>query len=176
MPKHKPEQGSVRKMTKQDLHQVLHWRNHIDVRRFMFNQGEITYKEHYSWFERVSLDSCRHLLMFEINGVPSGSINFNQLDTASVADWGFYLAPDAKKGLGRQLGFAALHYAFDELGLHKVCGQALAFNERSIKFHLDLGFLQEAILREHHFDGQSFHDVVCFGLLEREWIQNCRKD
>ncbi len=176
MPERKSEQGLVRKMTEQDLDQVLQWRNHIDVRRFMFNQEEITFKEHRSWFKRISLDSHRHLLIFEIDGVPSGSISFNRHDTASVADWGFYMAPEAKKGLGRQLGFAALDYAFGKLGLHKVCGKALAFNERSIQFHLGLGFRQEAVLREQHFDGQNFHNVVCFGLLEHEWIQNCRED
>ena len=171
MSKNKPEKGLIRKMTVKDIDQVLQWRNHIDVRRFMFNQEKITPDEHRNWFERMSQDSHRHLLIFENDGVPTGSVNFNQLDTKSIADWGFYLATDTKKGVGRQLGLAALDYAFNKLALSKVCGKALAFNDRSIQFHLNLGFKQEGILREQHFDGQKFHDVVCFGLLTQEWNQ-----
>jgi RimJ/RimL family protein N-acetyltransferase len=86
-----------------------------------------------------------------------------------VADWGFYLAPDAPKGSGRELGKQALDYAFTQLGLHKVCGQALGFNKRSIAFHTALGFTEEGCLREQHFNDGKFHDVVCFGLLSHEW-------
>jgi UDP-4-amino-4,6-dideoxy-N-acetyl-beta-L-altrosamine N-acetyltransferase len=168
--------GLVRKMREQDLDKVLVWRNHIEVRRFMFHQKEITFEEHREWFERVSGDTCCHLLIFELEGVPSGSVKFNQYATALVADWGFYLSPDAEKGVGRQLGWAALDYAFGELGLHKVCGEALAFNDRSIQFHLNLGFRQEGILRDQHFDGQKFHNVVSFGLLSNEWNQNREED
>jgi UDP-4-amino-4,6-dideoxy-N-acetyl-beta-L-altrosamine N-acetyltransferase len=173
--KSKPEKGLIRKMTVKDIDQVLQWRNHIDVRRFMFTQEKITLDEHRNWFERVSQDSRRHLLVFEDDGIPSGSVNFNQLDIISIADWGFYLATDAKKGVGRQMGLAALDYAFEELDLRKVCGKALAFNDRSIQFHLNLGFKQEGVLREQHFDGQKFYDVVCFGLLAAEWNQYNRE-
>jgi UDP-4-amino-4,6-dideoxy-N-acetyl-beta-L-altrosamine N-acetyltransferase len=172
----KPKQGSVRKMMRRDLDLVFQWRNHVDVRRFMFNQKKIVLEEHHIWFERVSLDSRRHQLIFEINSVPSGVISFSLHDTVRVADWGFYLAPEVEKGSGRQLGLAALDYAFSKLGLHKLCGEALAFNTRSIDFHFSLGFKKEGVLKENYFDGQAYHDVVCFGLLDFEWNQNCLAD
>ena len=159
-------------MTYEDLAQVLSWRNHEDVRRYMYTQHEITLVEHTRWFERASQDTTRHLLIFESNAVPLGFINIYQIAPGGVADWGFYAAPDVPKGTGRQLGQAALHYAFSQVELHKICGQALAYNERSIKFHRSLGFLQEGIQREQHFDGQRYHDVVCFGLIASEWQVN----
>ena len=82
------------------------------------------------------------------------------------------LAPDAPKGSGRQLGRAALNHAFRQLKFHKVCGQALAYNQRSIQFHQSLGFEQEGILRDQHFDGERYHHVICFGLLSHEWQPN----
>ena len=176
MSEKKAENGLIRKMNEQDIDQVFLWRNHIDVRRFMFSQKEITIDEHRNWFNKVSQEKHRHLLVFEVRGVPSGSVNFSQLNTGLVANWGFYLAPDAPKGTGRKLGLAALDYAFDDLGLHKVCGRALGFNDRSIKFHLSLGFKQEGILKNQHFDGQNFHNIVCFGILAHEWKQICNDD
>ncbi|MNZ87021.1 Spermidine N(1)-acetyltransferase [compost metagenome] len=162
----------VRPMTHEDLEQVLAWRNHEEVRRYMYTQHEISLVEHTRWFERASQDSSRHLLVFESNAVPLGFINLHQIAPGGVADWGFYAAPDAPKGTGRQLGQAAIQYAFTQAGLHKLCGQALAYNERSIKFHLSQGFQQEGVLRDQHFDGQGYHDVVCFGLLAPEWQAN----
>lgn len=165
-------QQRVRPMTNEDLERVLAWRNHEEVRRYMYTQHEISLAEHSRWFERASQDSSRHLLVFESDAVPLGFINLHQIALGGVADWGFYVAPDAPKGTGRQLGQTALQHAFTHLGLHKLCGQALGFNERSIKFHRSLDFRQEGILREQHFDGQSYHDVVCFGLLASEWQPN----
>ncbi|MGN2624135.1 UDP-4-amino-4,6-dideoxy-N-acetyl-beta-L-altrosamine N-acetyltransferase [Stutzerimonas balearica] len=156
-------------MSPVDLECVLAWRNHPEVRRYMYTRHEITLEEHAGWFERASKDPGRHLLIFEDGEVPLGFINLQQIAPGGIAEWGFYAAPDAPKGTGRQLGRVALRYAFDEVGFHKLCGQALAFNERSIRFHRSMGFREEGVLRQQHFDGQHHHDVVCFGLLAGEW-------
>lgn len=163
--------SGIRLMTEGDLEQVLFWRNHPDVRRYMYSQHEISLEEHARWFSRVSQDPGRHLLVFEVNRTARGFLQIHQIASGGIADWGFYADPDAPKGTGRALGDAALRYAFDTLGLHKLCGQALAFNERSIHFHLSLGFQREGVLRLQHFDGEQYHDVVCFGLLASEWSQ-----
>ncbi len=160
---------TIRKMTVDDLNVVLTWRNHPDIRRYMYTQHEISIEEHRAWFERASKDSHKHLLVFEIDEKPQGFVNITELSSSGVAEWGFYIAPDAVKGTGRQLGKAALEFAFNNLNLHKVCGQALAFNERSIQFHHSLGFQQEGTLRDQHYDGENYHAVICFGLLSNEW-------
>lgn len=159
----------VRNMQEEDLARVLEWRNHPDVRKFMYTQHEITPLEHRSWFEKSQRDPARNLLIFESESVPLGFININQTVLGHVADWGFYLDPAAPRGMGHRLGVTALAFAFTTLGLHKVCGQALAFNERSIRFHLRLGFQREGELREQHYDGKCYHSVIHFGLLSSEW-------
>lgn len=161
--------AGVRPLNEGDLEQVLSWRNNPEVRRYMYTQREISLEEHVRWFARASQDPERHLLVYEPDGAPLGFMNIHQVATGGIADWGFYAAPNAPKGTGHGLGQAALRYAFEAAGLHKLCGQALAFNERSIRFHLNLGFQQEGVLRQQHFDGQQYHDVVCFGLLASEW-------
>lgn len=159
-------------MVSDDLELVLSWRNHAEVRRYMYTQHEITLKEHTEWFERATLDTSRHLLVFELNETPVGFVNIREIAPGGIADWGFYAAPEAPRGTGQKLGKAALQYAFCQAGLHKICGQAIAFNQRSIKFHLSQGFQQEGILRNQHFDGKQYHDVVCFGLLATDSTSN----
>lgn len=161
----------VRRMNERDLPQVLSWRNHHDIRRYMYTRHEISLEEHVRWFSQASQDPERHLLIFEIDAIPLGFINIHQIARGAIADWGFYAAPDAPKGARPALGDAALRYAFKTAGLHKLCGEALAYNERSIRFHLSLGFQREGVRRQQHFDGQQYLDVVYFGLLASEWQQ-----
>jgi UDP-4-amino-4,6-dideoxy-N-acetyl-beta-L-altrosamine N-acetyltransferase len=156
-------------MVNVDLGRVLSWRNHPDVRRYMYNQHEITMLEHEQWFERTLADPTKHLLIFQIDQQSLGFVKLEEAGNGGVADWGFYVAPDAPKGSGRKLGRAALDHAFTQLKLHKVNGQALAYNERSVAFHKTLGFQQEAVMRDQHFDGERYHNVIHFGLLSREW-------
>jgi UDP-4-amino-4,6-dideoxy-N-acetyl-beta-L-altrosamine N-acetyltransferase len=157
-----------------DLEQVLEWRNHPDVRRHMFSANPISAQEHLAWFDRTNRDPQRRLLIFERGGVPSGFVQFGPFDPAGAAPWGFYVAPGAAAGTGTALGAAALDFAFGELGLHKVSGEALAHNERSIRFHLRLGFNQEGRLIARHFDGRDHHDVLRFGLLAVDWRNRTR--
>lgn len=159
--------GSVRRMVAADLDAVLRWRNHPDVRRHMFTQHEITAAEHRAWFERAGSDPRRHLLIFESGGAPAGFVSFALGDDSGVADWGFYLAPEAARGQGQALGTAALEFAFKELKVRKVCGEALEDNERSIKFHERLGFAREGVLRKAA--GGRAVVVVRFGLAAPAW-------
>lgn len=159
----------VREMQESDLHLVLAWRNHPDIRKFMYTQHEISFKEHSAWFAKAHLDEGKKLLIFEVSGVPMGFVNLTFHKHGEIADWGFYISPEADKGTGRSLGQTTLQYVFNELGLHKVCGEALDYNEPSIRFHLKLGFKEEGALRDQFFDGQNYHTVHYFGLLHSEW-------
>lgn len=159
----------VRPMQESDLARVLAWRNHPDVRKFMYTQHEITPTEHQQWFESSQANAERTLLIYESEYEPLGFINFTEIEPKQIANWGFYLSSSAPRGTGFQLGTAALAFAFDTLGLHKVCGQALAFNERSIRLHGRLGFRREAQGSDQHVDGHAYHDIIHFGLLRTEW-------
>lgn len=159
----------LKPLEEQDLPMVRAWRNHIGVRRFMYTQHEISAEEHQRWFLSSRDDPQRHHYLFILDGSPQGFINFREMNTAGVADWGFYLAPEAPRGTGSALGRLALDQAFAALGLHKLCGQALGYNERSIRFHRRLGFREEGILRDQHHDGVTYHPIHCFGLLHHEW-------
>lgn len=164
------EMATIRNVHSEDLDLLLEWRNHPDVRRYMLSQHEISRQEHVSWFQRASSDASRRLLLVEEEDVPLGFVNFSGVAQGTAADWGFYAAPGAPKGAGAKIGTAALDLAFDALDLHKVCGQALAFNKASIRFHEKLGFTKEGLLREQHRIDGVYHDMICFGLIRSEWI------
>lgn len=174
MPSREP--CNARRMAASDVEQVLCWRNHPDVRRHMMSQHEITPQEHGAWFERASHDPARAILIVEDAGRPIGFVQFSGVRPGGVGDWGFYAVPGAPKGSGRKLGAAALDLAFGELGLHKVCGQALTRNAGSMGLHIALGFRQEGLLVEQVLVDGQYQDLACFGLLDRDWLLARKKD
>ncbi len=158
---------NFRPITNKDLPLLLTWRNHPDIRKFMYTQHEITLSEHQNWFDKVSRDPTRQLLLYYDYYNPVGFCQFTI--NKHRAEWGFYLSPEATTGAGTRLGKAALNYAFDELQLHKVSGEALDFNLPSVKFHRKLGFVDEGCLRDHAEIDGKYYDIYCFGLLKTEW-------
>jgi len=163
---------AVRALTEDDLPLVLAWRNHPAVRSYMLSQHEISLQEHRSWFARVKQDKTRQQLIVLDGADPLGFVQFNPVCQGGIADWGFYVRPDAPKGSGTKLGQAALAHAFKKLGLHKVCGQAIETNAASIRFHQKLGFTEEGRLRDQQRIANQYHTLFCFGLLAKDWKEN----
>lgn len=161
--------GAVRRMTVNDLAQVLLWRNHPDVRAYMYTRHEISSEEHARWFAAANVDPARHLLIYEIDGVPLGFASLASRPGSDVADWGFYLAPGAPRGSGAGLGAAVLDHAFGAVGLGEVRGEALAFNAASIRLHEKLGFRAAGERRVAQPDGEGDHAVICFSMRRDQW-------
>lgn len=157
-----------------DLPMVLAWRNSPELRKHMLTQHQISMQEHRSWFERVQHDVTRQQLVVLEGGVPLGFVQFNPIGQGGIADWGFYVRPDAPRGSGRKLGQTALIHGFKSLGLHKICGQALETNVVSIAFHKKLGFIEEGRLHEQKRIDGNYHTLICFGLLAKDWVADQR--
>lgn len=160
---------TLRELRREDLPQVLSWRNHPQVRRWMLTQHEISIEEHAQWFSKLQQDPQRHAVLVHEAEQALGLAHFIPVNSHGVVNWGFYLMPDAPKGSGSKLGRMALDFAFNKQGWHKVCGQVVASNEASRRFHLKLGFCLEGELRQHAFVGNEWLSMWCFGLLSSEW-------
>ena len=158
--------SALRKLDHDDLELVRGWRNHPDINKFMFTQAEISAEAHRTWFERSSQDESRHLLIYQENAQPVGFIQLTPLrNITAIVEWGFYVAPEAVKGTGTRMTLLTLDYAFNKVKIHKVFAEILDYNEPSVRLHQKLGFSQEGHLKDHHFDGENYHSVYCFGLI-----------
>jgi UDP-4-amino-4,6-dideoxy-N-acetyl-beta-L-altrosamine N-acetyltransferase len=137
----------------------------------MYSHHEISLDEHRAWFARLQQDSSRRWYLFQDDtGSAQGVVYFTDIDTEQgTAFWGFYARPEAPSGTGLQILFAALNLAFTELGLHKLNGEVLADNQRSLPLHKKVGFSEEGRFREQHHDGANRIDIVRLGLLASEW-------
>ncbi len=157
----------LRELELEDLAQVRTWRNHPKVSAFMCSQHIISEQEHQAWFEKNRDNPLKSLFLYEVSGEPMGFVQFDKKSIESdVYEWGFYINPEAPKGTGFQLTSLALNFAFQTLKAYKVAAEVLAFNQASIQLHVRLGFVQEGLLKQHHFLNNHYYDVHCFGLLQ----------
>jgi RimJ/RimL family protein N-acetyltransferase len=62
-----------------------------------------------------------------------------------------------------------LHFAFEELGFHRLEADVDPRNETSLRLLERLGFQREGYLRERWIVGEEINDTVFLALLEPEW-------
>lgn len=148
------------------------WRNAPNVRANMYTRHEIGVQEHLDWWNRVRQREDLKYFMYELLGRPSGIVGFTGIDVINKnSSWAFYASPDAPKGVGTMMEFLALEFAFNELALHKLYCEVLAFNAPVIKLHQKFGFKIEGVLREQHVVDDKFVDIYQLGLFESEWFE-----
>jgi UDP-4-amino-4,6-dideoxy-N-acetyl-beta-L-altrosamine N-acetyltransferase len=154
------------------LENILKWRNAPAVRKNMYRSHEISWSEHLDWFSRIQKDEAQLFFMFNDGARDVGVVYFGQYQPESGnAFWGFYAAPDAPAGTGLRMEFAALSHAFEDLKLHKLNCEVIAYNREVINLHLKTGFIEEGLFRDYHFYDGQYHDVVRMGMLDLEWIK-----
>lgn len=99
---------------------ILKWRNHPDIRKWMYNQDEIKFEEHLSFIE--SLKSRKDKLYFLVKKEDEfiGVIDFLDLDKKEIF-YGIYSNPNSKiMGVGRILNEISIDFAFNSLKAHKL--------------------------------------------------------
>lgn len=170
----KVEKCKLRPLREEDLRTVLEWRNSEQIRENMYTTHIISWEEHWAWFQKINDQSKKNHMVFTYENLPLGVINVSSIDEINNrCHWGFYIGEEAApRGSGMAMGYLGLQYIFEELGIRKLYGEVLGFNEASIKYHKKLGFIQEGHFREHILRGKQYIDIYCFAILRSEWVQH----
>lgn len=101
---------------------------------------------------------------------------FNFNDTAHCCDLGIAIG-DVEylgRGYGREAVLLLLDYAFRLRNLHKVSLTVNSDNERALRAYRACGFVEEGRLREQAWSAGRYIDLVCMGILSREWFASGR--
>lgn len=178
MPRHegylpRREDYRLRPMEEADLEKVLEWRNSKRIRINMFTDHIITMDEHQAWFNRVKQSQSAIHKIFQFQGCPVGMVSFTNIDRHNNrCYWGFYLGEEAlPRRTGLVMGFLGVKYAFEELGIRKLCGEVFAFNTSSIGFHKKLGFSEEGRFAQHILKNGNYEDIIAFALFKEDWLR-----
>lgn len=162
----------LRAIERDDLSQLLTWRNYPHFRRYFREYRELNSDMQRTWYDsRVLNDPCTR--MFAIVDLASeellGACGLCYIDWINrSADFSIYIgaqdlyidktyAPDAADLL--------IRYGFQELNLHRLWSEIYEFDVAKMQLLETLGFHLDGRHRQTHWTEGDWHDSLFFGLL-----------
>lgn len=172
----------LRKMEYSDTDDIVRWRNQEDVRKRFIYQEDFTRETHLDWV-RTMVDTGRvvQMMICERNGQAGeesagigraiGSAFIRDIDrVCKRAEYGLFIgeSPARGRGIGEEVTRLMLHYAFEELGMHRIHSKVLADNMISLKSAERAGLRREGYCREDVLLNGKYQDVVLLGVLDTD--------
>lgn len=161
-----------RKIKEEDLEMIRHWRMLPEITRYMTTDPKISAADQKKWYDKICAQTDDRYWLLEVDGVPSGVVSLVNPDKRSrQIHTGVYIAVKEKRSLRLILDvqWNLYDYAFDVLGMNKVCEEVFTEN-RSVLRILDIcGSKVEGTLRDHVFKNNVYYDMTLRGILKREW-------
>lgn len=155
------------------IEQLRTWRNNPELRKYFREYREISVEMQERWFsERVN---TQNQVDFEIHDIESGKlighcglyyidwVNRNAEFTVYIGDMMF-----RNGGYGSDALRLLFDYGFKTLNLHRIWAEVYS-NNAAIGIYRRLGFRDEGIKRQHHFEAGEWLDSFMLGLLQDEW-------
>ncbi|MFN3264087.1 MAG: UDP-4-amino-4,6-dideoxy-N-acetyl-beta-L-altrosamine N-acetyltransferase, partial [Aquificaceae bacterium] len=154
-------------LTEEEREMVRRWRNHPEVRRWMYTDHEISVEEHKEFVENLKRDKRNFYYLVCSEGKLIGVIYLNKVDLHNRnAYFGIYANPEEKiHGAGLILERSAISLAFEVAGLHTLKLEVIEDNERATNFYKRMGFVEEGRLREFVFKDGRWKDVIVMGMI-----------
>ena len=138
------------KLDKDLARQVLAWRNHPEIRKWMYNKDVISEEDHFQFLQQ--LPRQRHRFYWLIK---EGDKDLGVIDLANCkggeSEWGFYLNPKyIGGGKALRLFHHALHFFFQKIHLKKVYGYVACENTNSLLLNELFEMQMTALMPKQH--------------------------
>lgn len=163
----------LRPIQKADIPLLTRWINDPRIREFIGSYNHHTEESEEKWLTRLIDDKTNMVFIIALNdGTPIGTMGLHRIDWKDRnATTGAMLGEPKYwgKGYGTDAKMALLEYAFDELGLHKVCSTVISYNKRSLRYSLHCGYRIEGTRKSHIFKRGRYWDLVELGVFRHQW-------
>lgn len=164
--------GNIRPIQRSDAELILEWRNTDAVRLNMYNHEVIDIESHLRWFDSMLKDNSCQYFIYERDEQPYGVLSFSEIDMKNKrAFWAFYSGDTSVRGVGSEMERLALDYAFNTLGLNKLCCEVLEFNTSVIDFHRKFGFKIEGVKRQDYLRDEKFYDIYQLAIFKKDYLK-----
>lgn len=168
---------TLRAVEEDDLPRLHRWANEPEVQDGIGGiHPPSSFAYHQAWFEGLGArpDSLR--LAVDVPGVGIvGLSSLMDIDWRCRHAWHGLLIGDGEyrgRGFGVDAVMATMKYAFEELGLHRLNGSMIAYNEASIAFYCGtrLGWRREGVRRDYFFRKGRYWDEVLVGVTKDDYL------
>ncbi len=161
-----------------DLELLMNWRMLPEITKYMNTDPVLTLDGQKKWFERIQKSEDSFYWMIEVDGVPAGLVSLVNLDNVNKRiSSGVYIANKEKRSLFliMSLQWNLYDYAFDKLGLNKVCEEVFSENKAVLRILDMCGSKKEGELKSHIHKNNNYYDVTVRGILKDDWSELKKK-
>lgn len=153
------------------LIQILDWRNHQDVRRYMYNSNQISLSDHKNFIKSLyQRDDVYYWLVYKKN-TPIGVVNLTGVyQEESLAELGYYIISDYQnRGIGLDFAYSNFCFAFNVIGCETVVGGIHPDNRSAILLDTYLGCVMGDMNSLKKVNSQDF---ISWKLTKEDFISN----
>jgi len=177
----KGEKVVLRPVRRSDITFFLKWFNDPEVTQYLDMYLPLTEMSEEKFIEAISTSRAETDVffvieaLFEKENIPIGSIGLHKLNYHNMhGALGIAIGEKEywSRGYGTEAAELLIGFGFYQMNLHRISSSVFAFNGRSLKMHLKAGFKEEGRRRFAIYRNGQYHDLVEFGLLRDEWMQN----
>lgn len=167
------EYVDLRPLQADDAALTLSWRQSPRAR--LLNDGAQTVESQAAWIASRP-DSEENYVIVLKDGTSVGMLSLVNIDLANRrAETARFLIgdEDAVRGVPAAVEAMKLLYAraFGDLALTRIYGTVVSTNRRMAQWQKYLGMQEEGRLRRHYLLDGEWHDAICLGLLEHEYLE-----
>ena len=165
----------LRSVEKEDLPQLMEWRNNPKLRKYFRETNEINSTNQLKWFESIiaknSINKMFSIVKLE-TGELMGACGLCYLDWVNrSADFSIYLGYDDLYIDDKYAIDAAKlmrDYGFGVLNLHRLWAEIYSIDEPKKKFFDELGFNLDGEFRETYWYDNQWHSSLFYSLLSTD--------
>jgi UDP-4-amino-4,6-dideoxy-N-acetyl-beta-L-altrosamine N-acetyltransferase len=126
------------KLNIEDKKIVLAWRNNPEVKRWMYNNKDISLENHLKFIDSLKNSDDKRYFIIKQNHKYIGVIDFTNITKIS-AEFGLY-SNVKLKGVGKLLLSTLCDYGFEKLGVQKLIAKVFETNQRAINLYTKFNF------------------------------------
>lgn len=165
---------------KTDLESCLRWVNDQDIIQYLNMHFPSSMQDEEEWFDRLQKSKNNIVLGIKTRRKSKfiGITGLHEIKWKDrTATHGVFIGEKDYwgKGYGTDSQMILLDYAFNTLNLRKISSSAIAFNERSLKYHLACGYQIEGTRRKQIHKNGQYWDIIMFGVFKEEWLEAYEK-
>lgn len=176
----KGENILLRAIEEDDLKSLHKWSNDQEIQYWLGGwhppSSEIVMEE---WFKRITKDNKN--IRFAIDHKELGLIGTANLVEINWKDKNAFhgmLLGDKDirgKGIGVDVVNSIMKFAFEELGLQRLDGSIIEYNEASLKLYIEkCGWKKEGVQRDWYFRKNKFWDKLIVGITRDDYFEQLK--
>jgi RimJ/RimL family protein N-acetyltransferase len=171
------ERIRLRAIEKDDLPRFVTWLNDPEVRHGLMLFLPLSLAEEEQWFENMlKRPAEQRPMVIEIKvddkWQPIGNCGFDSINwRARAGELGLFIGEKGywNQGYGSEVMRLLLKHGFEALNLNRIALIVYANNPRAVRVYEKVGFVQEGVLRQAHYQDGEYIDVVTMSILRSEW-------